>query len=158
MTLESQDWFAAVSDVFADVQGINRVYGVKGGETDPKVVPMSSELASGDIGVLGYAGGEITPGSWERQRHELNAAIWVPAPATAIGAAYVDRVLTAFPARSKAGLPPELPHPELASVLVTRFDAIDSREWGEAQARKQYVVLPFTIEVVRNRAAAYIAA
>jgi hypothetical protein len=155
-------WFADVSDVFALIEGIYRVYGVKGEEGDPKVVPMASELPTGAIvGVLGYDGGTITPGSWERQTHSLNAAIWVPATADTIdraytlAIAYVDRVLEIFPGHGKAGATPAN---NIASCLVTAFDQVESRAWGNRDAQLEYVVLPFSIEVVRNRAAAYVAA
>lgn len=158
--LTSEAWFAAVGDVFAQVEGLRRVYGVKGATTDPKVVPMAGEIIAGPVGVLGYGGASVTPGSWERQTHTLNAAVWIPLSATSVGSSYeeavafVDRVLTAFPPRSKAGAI----HPELASVLVTEFDAIGQRAWGDGQAQRDFVVLPFSIQVVRNRAAQYLPA
>ena len=155
-------WFADVSDVFALIEGIYRVFGVKGEDGDPKVVPMANELPTGAVvGVLGYDGGTVTPGSWERQRHELAAAIWVPAPAGTVdkaytlAVAYVDRVLAIFPSHGKAGATPEN---NIASCLVTEFDQIEGRAWGDPKAQLEYVVLPFSIEVVRNRAAAYVAA
>lgn len=155
-------WFADVSDVFAQIEGIYRVFGVKGEEGDPKVVPMANELPGGAIvGVLGYDSGAITPGSWERQRHELAAAIWVPAVGDSIdraytlAIAYIDRVLAVFPSHGKAGANPDN---NIASCLVTEFDQVEGRAWGTPEAQLEYVVLPFSIEVVRNRAAAYVAA
>jgi hypothetical protein len=155
--LTSQGWFAAVGDVFAQVDGIKRVYGVKGAATDPKVVPMSSELVTSPLGVLGYGGAQVTPGSWERQTHTLNAAIWIPVTASSVGSSYeqavafIDAVMNAFPPRSKAGNV----HPELAAVLVTAFEDITQRTWGEGTQQRDFVVLPFSIQVVRNRAAQY---
>ena len=138
-------------------EGIKKVYGVKGAATDPKVVPMASEIVTSPIGVLGYGGAQVTPGSWERQTHTLAAAIWIAVSSTSPGAsyelavAYIDRVMDAFPPRSKAGAI----HPELAAVLVTEFEAITQRSWGEAALARDYVVLPFSIQVTRNRAAQY---
>lgn len=163
MTTPQQDagWFALVADVFAGIEGIYRVFGVKGEDGDPKVVPMSRELPTGSvIGILGYDGGEIIPGSWERQTHELNAAIWIPAPAETLdkaytlAVAYVDRVMAVFPGHGKAGATDAT----IQSVLVTGFETIEGRTWAEKDAEREYVVLPFTIEVVRNVVRNYAAA
>lgn len=153
-------WFADVSDVFALIEDIYRVYGVKGEDGDPKVVPMSNELPASVIGLLAYDGGEITPGSWERQRHTLDGAIWIPAPADSIdkaytlAVAYIDRVLDVFPSHGKAGANAAN---LIQSCLVTGFERIEGVRWGDPGAERTYIALPFSIEVVRNRAAAYTA-
>jgi hypothetical protein len=154
-------WFADVSDTFALIEDIYRVYGVKGDDGDPKVVPMSNELPASVVGLLAYESGEVIPGSWERQTHTLSAAIWIPAPADSIdkaytlAVAYVDRVLAVFPSNGKAGAKPEN---LIQSCLVTGFDRIEGVRWGDPPADRAYIALPFSIEVVRNRAAAYVAA
>lgn len=151
-------WFALVADVFAGIEGIYRVFGVKGADGDVKVVPMSTELPVGSVvGILGYDGGQITPGSWERQEHTLDAAIWVPAAgdtldkAYTLAVAYVERVLTVFPGHGKAGASDST----IQSVLVTTFDTIESREWADKAAQREYVVLPFEIQVIREQARRY---
>lgn len=154
-------WFALVADVFAQIEGIYRVFGVKGAEGDPKVVPMSTELPTQSVvGVLAYDSGEITPGSWERQEHTLTAAIWVPAPADSLdkaytlAVAYIDRVMTVFPGHGKAGASDST----IQSVLVTQFDTIESRQWADKAGQREYVVLPFDIQVIRQEARRYAAA
>lgn len=165
MTTPVQDavWFARVSDVFASIEGIYRVFGVKGEDGDPKVVPMSRDLPEGAVvGVLGYGGGEITPGSWEQQEHTLDAAIWIPAPADTIdraytlAVAYVDRVMAVFPGHGHVG--GTVAETGIQSVLVTGFDTIEGRVWGEKDAGREYVVLPFSLEVTRTIARAYVPA
>jgi hypothetical protein len=158
---EQAGWFAAVSDVFAQIEGIYRVYGVKGAETDPKVVPMSRELPVGSVvGILAYDSGEITPGSWERQEHTLDAAIWVPATAETLdkaytlAVAYVDRVMAVFPGRGRAGAEDE----SIQSVVVTGFETIEGRAWADREAQREYVVLPFSIQVIREVVRRYVAA
>lgn len=159
---EDADWFSKVADVFALIPDIYRVYGVKGDDSDPKVVPMSDELPVGSvIGVLGYDGGTIIPGSWERQEHSLDAAIWIPAPAGTLdkaytlAVAYVDRVMSIFPGHGQAG---GVGVSGIQSVLVTEFDQVESRIWADKEGERTYVVLPFTLEVTRSRARAYVAA
>jgi hypothetical protein len=161
--LEQAAWFARVSDSFAQIEDIYRVYGVKGDHGDPKVVPMSRDLPTGSvIGILGYDGGEVIAGSWERQTHTLDAAIWVPAPATTLdkaytlAVAYIDRVMAVFPSRGHAG--GDVAETGIQSVIVTGFGTIEGREWADKDARREYVVLPFAIEVVRAVARAYVAA
>lgn len=160
MTTPEQDagWFAKVADVFAKIDGIYRVFGVKGADGDPKVMPMSTELPTGSvIGILGYDAGAIIPGSWERQTHTLAAAIWIPLDATGmdkaytLAVAYIDRVMAVFPANGKAGADDST----IQSVLVTTFETIEGRVIGERQAERQYVVLPFSLEVVRALARRY---
>lgn len=159
---EDADWFSKVSDVFAMIPDLYRVYGVKGDDSDVKVVPMSDQLPTGSvIGVLGYDGGSIIPGSWERQEHTLDAAIWIPAPAGSLdkaytlAVAYVDRVMAVFPGHGQAG---GVGVSGIQSVLVTGFDQIESREWADKEGEREYVVLPFTLEVTRSVARRYAAA
>jgi hypothetical protein len=161
--LEQAAWFARVSDTFARIEEIYRVYGVKGEDGDAKVVPMSRDLPVGSvIGILGYDGGEIIAGSWEQQTHTLDAAIWVPAPAGTIdkaytlAVAYIDRVMAVFPGRGHAGGTVE--ETGIQSVIVTGFDTIEGRAWADKAAQREYVVLPFSIEVVRAVARTYAAA
>lgn len=163
MTTPEQDagWFALIADVFAEIPDIYRVFGVKGEDSDPKVVPMSEELPVGSvIGVLGYDGGTIMPGSWERQEHSLDAAIWIPSPAGSLdkaytlAVAYIDRVMAVFPGHGKAGAADST----IQSVLVTSFDQVESRIWADKEGERTYVVLPFSIEVTRAVARTYAAA
>jgi hypothetical protein len=154
----SETWFDAIGAIAADIEGIERIYaGGKGGSGEPKVVPMARELMVAPVLVQGYGGAEITPGSWERQEHTLNCAIWIPAPADVIDKAYslaiefVGRVIAAYPPRSRAGSI----HPDLQSALVTGFDAIDGREWGTGSTRT-YVIVPYTIQAIVQRVATYV--
>lgn len=163
MTVDQDaNWFAKVAEVFADIEDVYRVFGVRGDSSDPKVVPMSEELPAGSIiGILGYDGGTIIPGSWERQEHSLAAAIWIPSPAGSLdkaytlAVAYVDRVMAVFPGQGQAG---GVGTSGIQSVLVTEFDQIESRIWADKEGQRTYVVLPFTLEVTRSRARTYAAA
>lgn len=153
----SETWFDAIARVGADIEGIERVYAGGHGESgEPKVVPMDRDLLVAPIIVQGYGGAEIVPGSWEEQTHDLNCAIWIPAPSNVFGKAHglavqmIGRVMDAYPARGKAY---EL-HPNLASAIVTGFEPIEAREWGSGSTRV-YVVLPYTIEAVVRLARTY---
>lgn len=150
----SELWFDAIAKVGAGIAGIasGAVYaGGTGSQTG--VQPMVEDLAASDLPafVLSFAGCDVAPGSWERQTHNLEAGIWVERNplderyAQLIG--FVDAVLTAFPPSSK-------PHAQLESCLVTGFKRIVAIDWGVSK----YLVLPISIQAVRNRAAQYVAA
>lgn len=156
----SETWFDAIGRVGATVDGILHVHAGGSGEAGQtpgglKVEPMIDDLAETPAMVLGYGGATITAGSWERQRHQVNASIWISrdagiGPANSLAVQFVGRVLAAFPARARAFNV----HPDLQSVLVTEFDEIRGAAWPPGSTRR-FVVLPFSIEAVVNRAAEY---
>lgn len=161
---DSLTWFRAVQRVAADVSGMEIVHGVtppaSGAASSPLLRPATYELFQVPAIVIGYGGAEIVPGSWERQTHTLSAAIWRSNdPLSGLDLVYdalvadVGRVINAFPPRGKAyGV-----SVELQSVLVVSIGAIDGFEWPRDSDR-WYLVLPFELEVIVNRAAAYVAA
>lgn len=156
MTTSAPGWFGAVAKVGSQIVGLapGAVYaGATGGQAG--VQPMVDELAAGlPALVLGYAGALVAAGSWERQTHTIDAEIWVER--NPIGERYeqligfIDAVMDVFPPKAK-------PHADVASVLVLSFDRIVRREWP-AGSGIVYLTLPFPIQVVRNRAAQYVAA
>jgi hypothetical protein len=154
MTQTSEEWFAAVAKVGSQVDGIKGVIaGATAGQTG--LSPMDDDLSSGlPAMVIGYGGAPVSAASWERQVHTLDAAIWVERNplgeryAQLVG--FIDAVMAVFPQKAK-------PHAAIASVLVTKFERIVRREWP-AGSGVVYLTLPFSIEVVRNRAAQYVAA
>lgn len=154
----SRTWFDAIAEVGSTIPGIVKVFAGGRGEGDnPKVVPMSNELAKGPVIIQAYGGAEVTPGSWEEQEHTLNCAIWIPTTAGTLGAAYslaiefIGRVMAVYPPRGQA----YNRHPQLQSAIVTRFDRIVSQAWGDGAAQRQFVVLPYEIQAIVRRAAAY---
>lgn len=150
----SEVWFDKVAKVGAQIPGVaaGAVYAGGSGQVDG-VQPMPEDIAFSALPafVLSYQGAGVLAGSWERQTHNLEAGLWVERNPLAeryaqlIG--FIDAVMATFPPRSK-------PDGEIESMLVTGFRRITAIDWGEAE----YLVLPFSIQVVRNRAAQYVAA
>lgn len=157
----SEVWFDAVARVAADVVGMKAVFAAATTSAvtvaKPIVVPMANDLSQLPAIVLGLGPGEITPGSWERQRHEVRGAIWRPRePVGEIYALLVgdlSALLDAFPPHAK-GYNVE---PSLQSLLLTGHDGVVPAEWPPRSDR-WYLTLPFTVEVIVNRAAVYAAA
>ena len=154
-------WFRAVQRVAADVTGIKTIHGVTPLTTGPSsgasLRPATDSLTDLPALVLAYGGADITAGSWERQTHTVNGAIWRARDPIAETydalIADIGRVLNAFPARGKAYSISS----EVQSLLVTGFGAIDGIEWAPGSNR-WYLVLPFTMELIVNRPAAYVPA
>lgn len=151
----SELWFDAVAKVGVQIPGLaaGAVYALgTGGQNG--VQPMPENLSEGGLPafVLAYGGGAIIAGSWERQNHTLEGSIWVERTPLAERYAqlvgFIDLVMDTFPPLGK-------PHTAIASAVVTGFGRIEVREWPETT---KYLVLPFDIEVVRNRTAQYVAA
>lgn len=156
--LEQARWFSAVADVFAQIEGVYRVFGVKDAAGEATVFPMSTEFPAGSVvGVLGMGGAEVIAGSWERQTYTLPAAVWIPATAETLdkaytlAVAYVDRVMAVFPGHGRA----QNVEASIQSLVVTGFDQIESRYVGDPETEREYVVLPFSLELVRAVARRY---
>lgn len=150
----SEQWFDAIAKVGASIPGIagSGVYAAGTGGQDG-VQPMIEDLAFSGLPafVLSLGPATVTPGSWEKQRYTIDAGIWVEREplgeryAQLIG--FIDLVMDTFPAKAK-------PHVSIDSCLVTGFTRPRAIDWNV----NKYLVLPFTFEVVRNRAAQYAAA
>lgn len=150
----SEQWFDAVAKVGAQMAGIAQgavFAGGTGGQDGVQQMIEDPAFSALPAFVLSYAGATVAPGSWERQTHTLDAGIWVER--NPIGERYaqligfIDVAMSTFSPKAK-------PNGEIASALITSFRRIQAIDWGQAK----YLVLPFSIQVVRNRAAQYVAA
>lgn len=153
-------WTDAIAKIAGNIPGIQAVFSGGRGEIasdpgNPRIQPMiDEELLVTPAAVL-YAGDwEVTAGSWEHQKHELELLIWCDqepiATSYAEAIAWPERVMSVFPARAKAF---EV-SPILQSVLVTGGGGIESRVWPEGSDR-HFLVRSVSLEVELRRGAQY---
>jgi hypothetical protein len=156
-----ETWVDAIARVAGTIPGVKAVFsGGRGGLTvedgDPRIQPMiAEELLVTPAAVIFVGDFEVEAGSWEKQRHDLQVLLWVPADpiATAYAEAisWPERVLSVFPGSAKVG---EV-HEHLQSVLVTGGSGIESRTWPEGSERR-YLVRAINLEAELRRPAQYL--
>lgn len=152
MTTAIETWFDGIGKVALTVSGVKAVFAGGRSGLDPNVWSIVDEplLTTPAITLL-YGGADITPGSWERQRHIINGVVWIERvpidERQSQVLAMVDALTLAFPPHAKAFNVSA----ELQSLLLTRIEQQTTAFWGDVE----FLVLPFTLEAVVNRAATY---
>lgn len=146
-----------VCAIGAAVDGIKAAYGPNG-TVQPLVKGIPKDLGN-TVPALLMLQGEvpIIPGNWERQTWTLNGTIWVRDDVQR-HERYRELIDLADPiiaAYRTAGGPSQAVDPDVQSVVLKSFSAIEGRQWGREQTAPWYLVMPFEVEIKVNRSTAY---
>lgn len=147
-----------VASVLLSVDGIHAeaVYSAGGG-TAPGVADLPADIGDGPMPAAVVLSGpkSIIAGSFERTTWTIEVSVWMPAEHP-IGTAYrtlldlEEPIREAFRAHSRGNAG----DPAVQSVVVTRVERIDRRQWVP-DSRAWYLVLPFELEAKVDRAVRY---
>ena len=150
----TETWMDQVGRVAAGITGIKKVYsGGKSGSagTSGVVYSLPSVLPETPAAVLFYGGGPVTAANWERNKRNVELAIYVArvkdGDAYALLIPFDERTIAAFAPHAAA-------YTSVLSCLVTGIRGIEERDWGD----RTYLVMPIDLEVTFNVSREYVPA
>lgn len=140
----------------AAVAGIKVAYGPNG-TVEATVKGIPKDLGN-TLPALLMLQGEvpIIPANWERQTWTLNGTVWVRDDTRHERyRELVDLVEPLIAAYRLSGAAVQAVDPDVQSVVMKSFGAVEGRQWARGETAPWYLVLPFEIEAKVNRSVAY---